>query len=145
VVLLHNRSRIRKLWHDARRSLLLSTIIVLATIVFEHTQFGQRFELLGYNIAQGRLTPRHVPVTVVDIGGLTLRPGAATPRKTIERAIAAVVDQQPSALGVDIDFSPDEHGYLHPHDPAFFQFCLDTSSESGVPIFLGIARRMARR
>jgi CHASE2 domain-containing sensor protein len=139
-----NDTRTGGLWRDARRSLLFSAIIVLATITIDCTRFGQEIEFLGYKIVQARLVPRDVPVTVIDIAGLAARPGVATPRKTLEEAIEAIADQQPSAIGVDIDFSPDEQGYLHPNDPSFFQFCLDTASRKGVPIFLGIGRTVLK-
>jgi hypothetical protein len=53
-----------------------------------------------------------------------------------------MADQWPRAIGIDIDFSPDSHGYVTPHDPEFFQFCLDLEAKTHIPIFLGVERAL---
>jgi hypothetical protein len=113
----------------------------------EQTVFGKQLQLMSYNLLQLQLSSEHIPVTIVDISDLEPqdfslegRTGRATPREPLREMIAAIAEQQPMAIGVDIDFSPDENGFVHPHDPDFFQFCLDIQEETGIPVFLGIVR-----
>jgi hypothetical protein len=139
-----DRAHRSSLGHDVRRSLILSTFIVAATVAVEHTNVGQKLERAGYDLLQTRLKTAAVPITIVDISRLRPRPGAATPRGTLREAIDAIADQAPRAIGVDIDFSPDEWGYLDARDPEFFRFCLDTRARKGVPVFLGVGRTVLK-
>jgi hypothetical protein len=55
----------------------------------------------------------------------------------------ALVDQKPTAIGIDIDFSPppEQYTYLTPDDEEFFQFCQNLTKQTKIPIFLGVNRR----
>lgn len=134
------KSRAAMLWHDVKKSVVLSATIVVAMILFEHTPVGEHVERLGYDVLQSRLRSADIPVTVVDISELASKSWNATPRETIKRAIAAIAERNPRAIGVDIDFSPDDFGYLRKEDPAFFDSCLDIRKQKGIPVLLGIAR-----
>jgi len=93
-----------------------------------------------------------VPITILDISDIKPerfdidgRTGTATPRDSLRQMIEAIADQNPKAIGVDIDFSLDENGqYIHPRDPTFFQFCIDLHRQTGIPIFLGIKRTIGK-
>jgi CHASE2 domain-containing sensor protein len=124
--------------------------VLTIKLIVERTTFGKEIELLGYNFLQLQLSPRRLPVDIVDISdlepldfidGQIVR---ATPRDKLKGIIEAIADQQPRAIGVDIDLSPDDFGYVHPHDKEFFQFCKEIRKLRGVPLFLGINRTMIR-
>jgi len=133
------------LW-DFGKGLLLMALLALITVGVEHTSFGKRVELFGYDWLQRHLASEHVPVVVVDISDLKPTPfrvdgqtGIATSRETLQTLIEAITAQDPRAIGVDIDFSPDSFGYVWPRDPKFFEFCL----KNRVPVFLGISRSVS--
>jgi CHASE2 domain-containing sensor protein len=139
---------------EVRRDILIGVLFIVIVLgvkhVIEHTTFGEQMKVMGYNFLQTRLSSESPPVTIVDItklapesveiNGETV---TATPRKTLEQMIAAIAEQHPKAIGVDIDFSPDEGSYILPTDPEFFQFCLDLQEKKDVPVFLGVNRTIA--
>lgn len=131
---------------DVVKGILFTALICLLQLAFGHTRAGRALELGGYEFIQGRLTFDRVPVYVVDITDLKPatvvvdgKPYTATPREELRNIIAAVVEQRPRAVGVDIDFSPDDDGFITPLDPDFFRFC----ASQRVPLFLGIHRTLA--
>lgn len=137
------RDRKKKILRDLVRGVLFIILVLIIKLGVEHTSLGKRLELLGFNILQGQRSSQFVPVEMVDISevpvseetidGITYQ---ATSRKTLTEIIDALAEQEPTAIGVDLDFSPDDSGYITPRDPEFFQYCL----ERGLPIFLGIGR-----
>lgn len=131
---------------DAFKGLLFAGLILLIQLAVEHTRVGHALEVAGYDFLQGRLTYDKVPVHVIDISELkptTVVIGGksytATPREELRQIIEAVVEQRPKAVGVDIDFSPDDEGFITPRDPDFFRFC----ASQKVPVFLGVHRTLA--
>lgn len=144
------RERTKKIWRDAVIGVLIAVVIFICKWGFERTSLGQQFNLASYNFLQQKLMSSHqegdIPVVVdisdlevatINVDGETYR---ATPRDKLLSLIEAITEQDPAAVGVDIDFSPNDQGYLTPGDPQFFQSCLDISKKTGVPIFLGIRR-----
>lgn len=141
----------RKTWRDLLKGLLFIAFVLLIKIGVEHTTFGKHLDLMGYTLLQLELSPGRVPITIVDISDLEPqefnldgKSGKATPRDSLRKMIEAIGEHEPKAIGIDVDFSPDEDGYIHPRDPEFFQFCLDMTNQSGVPVFLGIKRTIAK-
>jgi CHASE2 domain-containing sensor protein len=61
-----------------------------------------------------------------------------TPRDDLRALLDALVELSPAAIGIDIDFSGDSHGWLDADDPSFFDHCLELNRR--VPIRLGVAR-----
>jgi CHASE2 domain-containing sensor protein len=134
-----------------RVGILLTFLIVVGLWAFEHTRPGKQSKLAAYDFLQQRLiansTEGRIPVALVDISDLEVEQlnidgqiYRATPRDKLFNLVNAIAEQEPIAIGIDIDFSPNEQGYLTPHDPKFFQDCLDTREKMGIPIFLGIRR-----
>lgn len=145
------RHQSRGILRDLLKGLLFIALVLAIKLVVERTTFGKQLELMSYNLLQLQLSSERVPVTIVDISDLEPqvfnidgRTGKATPRESLREMIQAIADQEPKAIGVDIDFSPDENGYIHPRDPEFFQFCLDTQKQTRVPMFLGIKRTISK-
>ncbi len=124
--------------------LIFIALVFSIKLMVEHTTFGKQLELLSYNLLQLQLGSPSPPITIVDIselapaefdiGGQT---GVATPRESLKEMIEAIAEQSPRVIGIDIDFAPDENGYIHPHDPEFFQFCLDLRKRKGIPCSSG--------
>lgn len=132
------------LW-DFGKGLFFMALLALVSVGLGHTSVGRRVEQFGYDRIQKLLSSERIPVAVVDVSALQPVPftidgetGTATPRATLKDLIQAITAQQPRAIGVDIDFSPDPSGYVWPRDPEFFQFCL----ANDVPVFLGVNRNL---
>lgn len=127
---------------------LITTIFLLAAkFVFELTDVERRMEAYGYEVLQSYLPPftsrENMPVVVVDIGklegGTEEHP---TPRAKLKEIIGAIAKESPKAIGVDVDFSPEENGgWQDDEDPEFFNYCLSIT-EKGVPVFLGVDRSL---
>jgi|ERR1700686_1015501 len=135
--------RKKEILRDLLKGALFVVLVLAVKLGVEHTTPGKQIELLGYNTLQHQLSSQSVPVQVVDISELpaseiTIDGVAykATSRETLTKIIDAIAEQEPEAIGVDLDFSPDNNGYITPSDPDFFKYCLDR----GLPIFLGIQR-----
>lgn len=138
------------MWRETVKGLICIALVLAVKLYVESTPFGHRVELMSYNLLQSRLSTQSVPVTIVDISDLPEEPfevdgrtGVATPRGPLREMMQAVADQSAKAIGVDIDFSPDENGYIHPRDPEFFNFCLGLRGR-GVPVFLGVRRTLGK-
>jgi CHASE2 domain-containing sensor protein len=142
----------RELWRDIMKGVLFIAIVIAITLsIEEHTTFGKLMTLMGYNYLQTQLSSSPPPVMIVDITGLPPEdfPAygekvTATPRKPLMQMIEAISEQHPKAIGVDIDFSPNDLGYILPDDPQFFESILDLQKRSGVPVFLGANRTITR-
>lgn len=93
---------------------------------------------------QRQLSPNEPPIQIIDITDLKVvsykwpngEVVEATPRDKLEELIRAIAEQEPKAIGVAIDFSPDAKGYITPVDEDFFEFCMSQQ----VPVFLGVSR-----
>jgi CHASE2 domain-containing sensor protein len=137
------------IWRDVLKGFLFILIVLSIKFAVERTTFGKHLELMSYNLLQTQLSAQPVPVTIVDISDLATKDFivdgttvTATPREPLKEMIKAIAGQKPKAIGIDVDFSPDESGYILPTDPDFFQFCLDIGKQQGVPVFLGIKRTL---
>jgi hypothetical protein len=129
---------------EVRLVLFLTFALLLGQKLFEHNNFAQWGEMATFAYLE-RLLPdtaeERLPVVVVDIRRLSPGLGGTriTPRDKLQDIIQALSDAKAAAIGVDIDFSPDEKGYVDPKkDPAFFEFC--RRIRTGTPIFLGVYR-----
>jgi len=126
--------------------LLFTVLLIGANWVFERTQWGAEILSMSYNLLQRQLSSdaagEDLPVIIVDINDLKIdKDSQATPRKSLEALIDQIAKQSPKAIGIDMDFSPDEDGYITQDDPDFFDHCLALKSKT--PIFLGIWRSQA--
>lgn len=141
-----NRISRADILRDAVKGLIVIALFLSLSLYVHETTFGKQMSLVSYNLFQSRLlSSEPSPVTIVDITDLEPQDAnvdhrvvTATPRDALRNVIAAISGQHPRAIGVDIDFAPDDDGLLD-EDPAFFRFCIDTA---GVPVFLGIQRTL---
>jgi CHASE2 domain-containing sensor protein len=139
---------------EVRRDILIGALFIVILLgvkhVIEHFPLGEQMKMMGYNFLQARLSSESPPVTIVDITNLPPKTVdidgekvTATPRESLQQMIEAIAEHHPEAIGVDIDFSPDEGRYILPTDPEFFRFCLDLQDKKDVPVFLGVNRTIA--
>jgi CHASE2 domain-containing sensor protein len=142
--------RSREIRRDLLKGLLLAALLLAIKTLVEQTSFGQLLEFRTYNLIQEQLLADRVPVSIVDISDLKVgvsikgRQFPVTPRRELLKIITAIASQRPKAIGIDIDFSPAESGYLTPDDQEFFQACLRLENQTQVPIFLGVARSVTK-
>jgi hypothetical protein len=125
--------------------LLVTLLLVAGKLLVETTEFGRQMQLMTYNLLQFRLESTARPdVVVVDIRRLETEgpPGRRiTPRKPLLDLVAAIVEHEPRAIGLDIDMSPDEQGYMDGlYDPFYFREFLRIWAERCVPVFVGVHR-----
>ena len=146
-----SRDRMR----EARRAFLISLAISVVVIVgYEIVEplVGATMAPIEYGLIARIMPPdQDPPVVVLDIGALNRTEklpakwssiGYATPRLALRDILKALVAQSPAAIGVDIDFSADDTGFLsEPDDRLLFDSVLPSSSK--VPVFLGVARSPA--
>ncbi|HEX3250626.1 MAG TPA: CHASE2 domain-containing protein [Pyrinomonadaceae bacterium] len=138
--------------HTLLTGLLVTAVILLIKWCFEHHRLYQGYQSSSYVWLQSRLRPpvgrEDLPVAIVDIHQLAPiekqlkeRKFLITPRNELLDLISKVAEQGPSVIGVDIDFSPNQFGYMDPeNDQVFFRKLMEITKGTKVPIFLGIRR-----
>jgi len=145
------RDRQRRIKLDFAAGVVLSILLIGCNVAVERTDFGEQLEQMTYNLLQTRLlsarSGEDLKVTVIDINELPLvqvnranRLVRVTPRKPLQDIVEVLAQEDPKAIGIDIDFSPDERGFITEDDPSFFQFCLNQH----IPVFLGIYESLAQ-
>jgi len=135
--------------------LVAAVLLIFGKEYFDgKTKAGEQLELATYGWLQQRLAflepDAQLPIVIVDLSDLKTKAveGArkgeeATPRKPLENLLSAlIVNQGARAVGVDVDFSPEQNGRLPvtPGDFDFFDFCLKLRDEEGKKIYLGVFR-----
>jgi CHASE2 domain-containing sensor protein len=139
---------------EALITVLVTVFLTLGKMGFQHTSMGQRLQEIVYVELQRSLNrtfpAMDLPVVVLDIGEMPTEDytdphpaHAHVSRSELLKYIDALrsLDPKPRAIGIDVDFSQDNHQWIAPRDPEFFDQCLSDSSE--VPIFLGVGRGAA--
>lgn len=142
---------------NAANILLRFVVGIIATLVlvflkmwFESYPAGHRAEFITYEFLKSWLSPfaseTDMPVVIVDIskvpGG---KAGMITPRDTLEKIIAELVNQKARAIAIDVDFSPNDNGWIDSkNDPRFFKFCLE-QRQNYVPVLLGVSRTSTQK
>jgi CHASE2 domain-containing sensor protein len=131
------------------RRILLGTLITILMIAVtkyvESTPTGKEIEKFTFANLQRLFPPfsEDLPIVVVDMSKILGGKDQVTSREALKQTLTAIVAQRPSAVGIDVDFSPGVDGWQAPDDPDFFKYCLKLRDESKVPIYLGIGRTMA--
>jgi hypothetical protein len=125
--------------------LVVTLLLVAGKLLVETTEFGRQMQLMTYNLLQLRLESTDRPdVVVVDIRRLETEgpPGRRiTPRKPLLDLVTAIAEHEPRAIGLDIDMSPDEQGYMDGlYDPFYFREFLRIWAQRCVPVFVGVHR-----
>jgi hypothetical protein len=129
---------------------MLVTLLLMTVVKFiERTSVGHRIETLTFEALQGQKqsfdSEKELPIIVVNMSQIPGGNGQVTSRDELRKTIAAIAAQHPSAVGIDVDFSPGLNGWQADDDPEFFDFCLKLKHDSKVPIFLGVYRTIGER
>jgi serine/threonine protein kinase len=79
-----------------------------------------------------------LPVAVVDISKLdaVAVAGRPSPRAQLEEIIAAIAQENPAAIGIDVDFSPEDGSWTQRGGPQFFEYL----QRLRIPVYLGVSR-----
>lgn len=132
-------------------SVAITVLLILIKLRIEKTDFGQLVESMSYDLLQHHLRApasiNDLPVIVLDISGIEMKPtlGSNPPLVTDRAPLKRIVENLlnlpngPRAIGLDVDFSPDAHGYAHPDDQDLF----DTFMKAKIPITVGVHNSLA--
>lgn len=142
----------REIWTSFRVSFAITTLLIGVNWYVGRKDFGKLVESMTYDLLQHHLSSgvssKDLKVVVLDISGIQMRPTlGARPWLVTERMpLESVVDsllanpsKRPSAIGLDVDFSPDVNGYAYPDDPVLLGKLLN----SGIPIRVGVNGSLA--
>jgi CHASE2 domain-containing sensor protein len=142
-------------WYKSQWAWSAVTIVAVIALktLFELTPWGQYLEDRAYELLLagfvGHGTKTRPDVLIIDIWTIKAarwerdgRSGEATPRPTIQDLIEVLSEpaMHAKAIGVDVDFSPENGKLNHPDDLIFFDWCLARAKETRVPIVLGVKR-----
>ncbi len=147
------RKRLREILISFSMSLGIALLLILIKMKIEKTDLGEQVESMSYDLLQHHLSApaslQEMPVVVLDISGVQMRPalgpvpGLVTDRESLQTIVQnlAALPGPPSAIGIDVDFSPDSHGYADPDDPALFDYFLTENAR--IPIRVGVNSSLA--
>jgi len=129
----------RRIGREVLVGLALTFLLLIPERLFEKTTPGKLWEGAVYAWLQTRLTGEEtLPVAIVNISTLDPRPvpGKLTPREQITKVIDTVAAQGAAAIGIDVDFSPEDGSWTPRGGPQLFDHLLDLRT----PVFLGVGR-----
>ncbi len=136
----------RALFLDIAFDVILIPALVLVSWAFERTPAGNALMRAAYEREQGRLGSKPQQIAVVDISSLTPVPDASgklvTPRQKLTELLNALAVDEPAAIGVDVNFCPEEDGqFVSSQDPQFFETCakLESPKHQKIPVFVGFS------
>ena len=113
--------RSRVVWHITR-AFVFSGVLLFVKHEFDRTDAGKILDEAVYALLQSRLSNgKKLPVVVVDISALDAsgtKDGG--PRMQLEKVIDEIAVQGPKAIGIDIDFSPEEKTWTERGGPPLF-------------------------
>lgn len=140
-----------RVWRSFAWGLALTAVLTFGKWELEHYELGRQIEQMTVNLLQLRLGEKtdwaKLPVRVVDITGLVPvrmeRGGEAelvTPRAELREIVKQIAAAGPLAIGIDVDFSPSDAGYVTKDDPeALREFAgLKDAAGKRVRAFVGI-------
>jgi len=147
------KERLREILISFFMSLSIALLLIVVKVKIEKTELGEQIESMSYDLLQHHLTApasiQDLHVVVLDISGVQMRPtlgpqpGLVTDRQSLQSIVQNLVSlpSPPSAIGLDVDFSPDSHGYADPDDPMLFDYFLTVNSK--IPIRVGVNSSLA--
>ena len=133
---------------------IIIILISLLTYCLEPTPIGHWLEFETFSTLSGVLGnfDKDLPVVVVAIDKLPSGSDQTSSRELLRQLIEQIAADEPAAIGVDIDFSPQGEEPNprppFPEDQDFFDFCLGISKGTKpdgvrvkpVPVFVGVHR-----
>jgi CHASE2 domain-containing sensor protein len=116
---------------------LLFVLLLLIFRLLEAKPSVTWLETRAYAIVQWQMAQFSSAKDVVVVDIARLRPdNGVTSRRALLDLITRLEAAGARAIGIDIDFSPENNVFVTPHDPAFFEEC----RRSRPFVFLGVAR-----
>jgi CHASE2 domain-containing sensor protein len=143
--------------------LLLVPVVSAGAVSFfaKQTRLGADLTELSYATTQHRLArststeplsvvvidvsglPRNTPTANADAGCYRFR-SCVTDRDSLLALVGAVIAASPRAIGIDIDFSPDDAGWIDPaRDPWFLAELRKLRERAEIPIHVTVGRGSA--
>src|SRR5580704_11509493 len=126
--------------------------LILLSLAIERSRVGRALALAAYEWQQGGLASKPQKIAILDISKLTpiqMGPNKlVTPRDKLLDILKAIADDDPAAIGIDVNFAPDKDGkFITPNDPQFFKACagLQSRSQERVPVVLGVSADGGRK
>ncbi|MBI5708309.1 MAG: CHASE2 domain-containing protein [Armatimonadetes bacterium] len=147
--------RLRDLRYETLAGLALIPVALALHALMEHTDFGRKMRLSGYERLVASVTDgnRSLPVTFVDIEKRFDKPDGATDLNNLKSLLLEVADLEPAAVAIDIDFgahsvenapaSSDGARELRYLDEA--EIVLKTAkqlTDSGIPVYLAVREHL---
>jgi class 3 adenylate cyclase len=130
---------------------IILTLVLLGKVWLEGTAFGATVDGFFHRQLQQHLLAAPPALAgralVADI--TKLRPAPApgqpddlvTPRDKLLALVRAIAAERPAAIGIDIDFSPENDQPVDPADPEFLEACRQLGEGvNPVPVFVGVYR-----
>ena len=123
----------------------VTLLLMGSTRYVETTNPGKDAEKYIFAHLQRLLPPfsEDLPILVVDIGKIPGGKDQVTSREALRETLTAIVAQRPTAVAIDVDFSPGTDDWQSLDDPRFFDYCLQLEQQTNVPIYLGVYRTIA--
>lgn len=128
--------------------LVVSLLLLGAKLLVEQTPLGRwagqetRSMLVGLLPAFRDRGPDAIVIDISNLPGGTLDPASGrllpTPRAELRRIVEVLSELGPAGIGIDIDFSGTERGWIDDDDPGFFDLCLTVNRR--LPVRLGVWR-----
>jgi CHASE2 domain-containing sensor protein len=140
---------------DVIKGLLLVGILLIVKWGVEHYPVSQRLEESVYDVLQLRLSSnldaKALKVIVVDITDMKMnrhpydRKYDFTDRDELQDLVQKIAAEQPSAIGIDTDFTP--YSNQRAQDLRFLDFCLSLKKSEGsserLPVHVGLNEAVA--
>jgi CHASE2 domain-containing sensor protein len=142
-----------EIWISFFLSLAITAVLCGINWGVGDTEFGKQLEEMAYDILQNRLSSSAATanpgVIVLDISKIPMRlsqslePQSVTDRKPLGYLVDSLVKMSnpPKAIGLDVDFSPDAHGYADSDDQELFDSFLTANAK--IPIRVGVHDSLA--
>lgn len=147
-----SRLSLANVWHVVRSHLAFIAVPICLFQIFEawlkHTDLGHRLQDLSFEWMQSfvpEAAAATLPVAIVDSSDIKRvsipgRKEEFTSRESLNSVLSQLAKEAPSAIGFDLDFSPEEDGFIAPGTFEFFESCSQSWQRTKVPVFLGVHR-----
>jgi CHASE2 domain-containing sensor protein len=142
-----------RIWCDFAVGIILTLALIFFSTLIEKIPRIEALKESVYDWLQFRLQPVSAAnIAVVDFSDLKLEANPKNPsgegytsREELKKLVSSIVDQRPSAVGLDVDFSMGEdHTYFSDKDEDFLKFCLEQRNRVDGRLFVGINSGLER-
>ena len=122
-------------------AIVIMAVLFAVQLLLEHTAFVEATKTQAFSYFQRQLpntTEERLPIVVLDIGDIAIT-NKVTDRSQLREVVDALHRAGAAAVGVDIDMSPNEAGFIdRDDDPDLFEHWKALSGE--MPVIVGVYR-----